>query len=188
MPVAAARLLRSSNVVSESKPRSWNAWPGSISAVPEYPRTAATLDSTRSSTTRPRSAAGSPASRPRSSGSPVPTAATAVLSTASSARTSGRSASKGIRRVAETAGANRAQSTSAAVTAVSSDSIARRSAEIAMSVGSGSNPPRRMRAAAAAASATMPDSAHGPQATDVAVSPRSRRCSANASSQALAAA
>lgn len=94
---------------------------------------------------------------------------------------------QGLRRAAVKAGAYRSQSIPATVRVASPSATACRRTVTADSGASEWIPPLRCLASMAALSA-IPLSAHGPQATEVAARPFARRCSASASSTALAAA
>ena len=117
-PVAAASRLRSSTAVSESKPRSWNGRSASTAVGAVVAEDGRGLGRTSSSTTcrarrrRRRRACGRTRRRRR----PVRRSESSAPAFRAS-RTSGRSPSSGLGRAAVKAGANRAQSTSATVTA-----------------------------------------------------------------------
>ncbi len=156
-----------------------NARSGRTASAEVWPSAAATWVRTSSTSTWDCSDSGSAAIRRASEDSSTTAAGFSA--------TSGRSARNGLGRAAVKTGANRAQSTSATVTAVSSSRIAWRSAVSADAVAIATTP-RRRSCSAASPSTAMPASAHGPQETASAVRPRARRDSASASRWALAAA
>ncbi len=169
--------LRSSTAVSESKPISWNARRSGTSSAEGCPSTAAASVRTISTSCRVWSASDSPASRRSTSGRST---AGPVALRAASALTSGRSPSRALGRTAVKIGAYRDQSTSATVAVTSPRSTAPRSSAIARRGGRNTSP-RRWKLSVASGLAAMPESAHGPQASEVAASPRECRCSASAS-------
>ncbi len=185
-PVAAARELRSSTAVRESKPSSRNALPGSTASADAWPRTAAARPRTRSRSRRVPSAGVRAASCAVRAPAAVSSAgAGAPPGVARARRTSSMSRTREIRPVASRAGARTDQSTSA--TAVQGAPVVTERAMTATAV-SGSMagmPPRSMRRATRG-SVARPPPPQAPQAMETAGSPRPRRCWARASSTALA--
>ncbi len=180
-PVAALSRLRSSTPVSESNPRSLNAWSGSTASADRWPSTAATVPRTRSSTSSPRSSAGSPASRP---GRSANAGSTARAGTRTSDRNSGA-------RTPAAAADRSAGRSSAAATAVTGSSRNARSnrSRPSSSVIARAPPLARRDSSTAPSPAVRPDvRAHRPHASDVPGRPAARRCAASPSRNALAAA
>ena len=175
-------------MVSESKPRSLNAWSGlDAPSASVWPRTAADLGAYQVQDERGRAAGGSPDEAPaqagsRSAGWPVSRRA------AWPRRDLGQVGEQRAGRGAREQRAKRVQSMSATVSgrvAVLDRLPQRGEREVAA-------PSARSRRGAGGPAtpgpSAMPASAQGPQAIEVAGRPRARRCSASASRKALAAA
>ncbi len=176
-PVSAVSLLRSSTAVSESKPRSLNARPGSTAAAPSWPSTAAACVRTRSTSVRSCSPVGSPVSFAASA---LPASAPPETGASRARRASGTSESRALGRVTVNGPMNRSHSKSATVRAVSSSATACWSAEIARAGRMGGRP-RRRSISSPSPTPAMPPSAQPPQETASAVRPCARRYSARAS-------